>query len=107
MLICQRVGVRRFYIQAAKTERVELRASLGLFRDSFDIVFIESPSQVIGQVPDSTPVRSAVGQRGSVAREPSGRGRIPGGPFWPGSHTEKYRHRRQHRGRPCSAACQA
>jgi phosphatidylglycerophosphate synthase len=54
MLICQRVGVRRFYIQAAEIERVELRALLSLFRDSFDIVFIESPSQVIGQVPDST-----------------------------------------------------
>jgi len=54
MLICQRFGVRRFYLQAAETERSELRSSLSLFRGSFDTGFIQNPSELIGLVPDST-----------------------------------------------------
>jgi phosphatidylglycerophosphate synthase len=54
MLLCQRAGVRRFYIQASKTERVQLGASLRLLRGSFEIRLIENSSQVIGQVPETT-----------------------------------------------------
>jgi hypothetical protein len=53
ILICQRAGAKSFYILAPEDERRELRASLRLFQHSFDIIFIESPSEVISHVPDS------------------------------------------------------
>jgi hypothetical protein len=54
MLVCQRVGVRRFFIQSAEIEQGEPTASLCVFRDNFEIVHVRGLSDVIGQLSDVT-----------------------------------------------------
>lgn len=51
LLICQRAGIKRFFIQAADNERGRLRTSLGSLRDSPSVSFIASSSDVIDHVP--------------------------------------------------------
>ncbi len=40
MLICQRAGVKRFFIEAGASKDGDLRASLGSFRDHPEVNFV-------------------------------------------------------------------
>jgi phosphatidylglycerophosphate synthase len=55
MLICQRAGVKRFFIEAGDPEDRVLRASLGSFRDHPEINFVGSFLQVLEQMPADAP----------------------------------------------------
>lgn len=55
MLICQRAGVKRFFIEASEAERGGLRASLGSFRDHPEVNFVGSFVQVLEQMPADAP----------------------------------------------------
>lgn len=55
MLICQRAGVKRYFIEASDAERGGLRASLGSFRDDPGVNFVGSFAQVLEQVPADAP----------------------------------------------------
>lgn len=51
LLICQRAGVKRFFIGAPDTARASLQDSLGSFRDNPEVNFVTSFSQVLEQLP--------------------------------------------------------
>lgn len=55
MLMCQRVGVKRFFIEAGDLDAGGLRASLGSFRDHPEINFVGSFVQVLEQLPADAP----------------------------------------------------
>jgi phosphatidylglycerophosphate synthase len=55
MLICQRAGVKRFFIKAGDAERSGLRASMGSFRDHPEVNFVGSLVQVLEQLPADAP----------------------------------------------------
>ena len=55
MLICQRAGVKRFFIEAGDPGDGDLRASLGSFRDHPEVNFVESFAQVLEQLPGDAP----------------------------------------------------
>jgi phosphatidylglycerophosphate synthase len=55
MLICQRAGVKRFFIEAGDTADGDLRASLGSFRDHPEVSFVGSFAQVLEQLPPDAP----------------------------------------------------
>lgn len=55
MLMCQRAGVKRFFIEAGEPEDRGLRASLGSFRDHPEVNFVGSFIQVLEQLPADAP----------------------------------------------------
>ncbi len=55
LLICQRAGVKRFFIGAPDAERPALRDSLGSFRDSPQVSFVSSFAQVLERLPGDAP----------------------------------------------------
>jgi phosphatidylglycerophosphate synthase len=55
MLMCQRVGVKRFFIEAGDVDAGRVRASLGSFRDHPEVNFVGSFAQVLEQVPADAP----------------------------------------------------
>jgi len=55
MLICQRAGVKRFFIKADAAEKPGLRASLGSFHDHPEVNFVGSFAQVLEQLPADAP----------------------------------------------------
>jgi phosphatidylglycerophosphate synthase len=61
MLICQRAGVKRFFIKAGDAERSGLRASMGSFRDHPEVNFVGSLVQVLEQLPADAPCISLKG----------------------------------------------
>jgi phosphatidylglycerophosphate synthase len=55
ILMCQRAGVKRFFIEADDLDASGLRASLGSFRDHPEINFVGSFVQVLEQLPADAP----------------------------------------------------
>jgi phosphatidylglycerophosphate synthase len=55
MLICQRAGVKRFFIQAGDPEDRGLRGSLGSFRDHPEVNFVGSFAEVLKLLPADAP----------------------------------------------------
>jgi phosphatidylglycerophosphate synthase len=55
MLMCQRVGVKRFFIETGDPEDDGMRASLGSFRDHSEVNFVGSFMQVLEQLPADAP----------------------------------------------------
>jgi hypothetical protein len=55
MLVCERAGVNRFFIEVADAERAELRASMGSFRDSPDVSLVSSLAQALEHLPAEPP----------------------------------------------------
>jgi phosphatidylglycerophosphate synthase len=62
MLICQRAGVKRFFIVATENPgNLDLRSSLGSFRDRPEVVFVTSFAQVLSELPADAPCVSLRG----------------------------------------------
>jgi phosphatidylglycerophosphate synthase len=55
MLMCQRAGVKRFFIEAGNPAEDSVRASLGSFRDHSEVNFVGSFTQVLEQLPAHAP----------------------------------------------------
>jgi phosphatidylglycerophosphate synthase len=55
MLMCQRAGVKRFFIETGDPADAGLRASLGSFRDQPEVTFVGSFAQVLEQLPADAP----------------------------------------------------
>lgn len=55
MLICQRAGVKQYFIEASDAERSGLRDSLGSFRDHPEVQFVSSFAQVLERLPSDAP----------------------------------------------------
>src|SRR5260370_36497602 len=55
ILMCQRAGVKRFFIEADDLDASGLRASLGSFHDHLEINFVGSFVQVLEQLPADAP----------------------------------------------------
>ena len=55
MLICQRVGVKRFFIIATVLHDAQLREALGSFRDHSGVNLVGSYAQVLAQMPADAP----------------------------------------------------
>src|SRR5260370_8298254 len=55
ILMCQRAGVKRFFIEADDLDASGLRASLGSFRDHPEINFVGSFVQGLEQLPAAPP----------------------------------------------------
>lgn len=55
MLICQRAGVKRFFIRADESERVSLSASLGSLGDSPEVSFVSSFAKALDELPAEIP----------------------------------------------------
>ena len=68
LLICQRAGVKRFFIETDDPQSRELRASLGSFRDRPEVVFVGSFAQVLSELPPDAP---CVSLRGNLVLETS------------------------------------
>jgi phosphatidylglycerophosphate synthase len=68
MLVCERVGVRHFFIQAADSERDVLRLSMGAFRDRAEVRFVSSLTQLLEVMPHD---EVCVAIRGNLAIGPS------------------------------------
>ena len=68
MLVCERVGIRRFFVKAAGAERDALRASMGRFRDSPEVSFVSSLAQLLDAIPRTA---LCVAIRGNLAIAPS------------------------------------
>ena len=54
MLVCERAGVRRFFIQASNSEREVLRTSMGEFRDSPRVRLVSSLNELLDATPPET-----------------------------------------------------
>lgn len=54
MLVCERAGVSRFFLEVGEADRNGLRASLGSFRDHPGVSFVSSLGQALGQLPPAT-----------------------------------------------------
>jgi phosphatidylglycerophosphate synthase len=84
LLICQRVGVRRFLILAPDAVRAKLGATLDSFGNSVDIDSIGSVEELIGRVTPDTPcvwmqgnlVTTAAQLRDAIARQASNPGNV-------------------------------
>ncbi len=68
LLVCARVGVTRFFIQASDGERAEARASMGTFGDSPNVRFVDSLTQALDDVPTGA---LGVAIRGRVVLSPA------------------------------------
>jgi phosphatidylglycerophosphate synthase len=68
MLVCERVGIRRFFVLAADSERDALRASMGTFRDRPQVSFVSSLAQLLDAMPHTA---LCVAIRGNLAIAPS------------------------------------
>ncbi len=68
MLVCERVGIRRFFIRAADAERDALRDSMGTFRNSPEVSFVSSLAQLLDAMPRTA---LCVAIRGNLAIAPS------------------------------------
>lgn len=68
LLVCRRAGVKRFFVEAASTERTRLRALLGSFQVSSDVIFVASPFELLEHLP---PEALCVGMRGNLVLSPS------------------------------------
>jgi len=55
MLICQRAGVKRFFIEGGAGDDDELRASLGSFNGRPEVTFVGSFAQVLEKMPADAP----------------------------------------------------
>jgi phosphatidylglycerophosphate synthase len=55
MLMCQRAGVKRFFIQTGDPGACDVRTSLGSFRDHPEVNFVGSFMQVLEQLPADAP----------------------------------------------------
>ncbi|HEY2525304.1 MAG TPA: CDP-alcohol phosphatidyltransferase family protein [Candidatus Binataceae bacterium] len=55
MLICQRAGVKRFFIESGAAGEDELRASLGSFSGHPEVTFVGSFAQVLEKMPADAP----------------------------------------------------
>lgn len=55
LLICQRAGVKRFFIGAPDAERTAIRGYMGSFRDNPDVSFVSSYAQVLEELPADAP----------------------------------------------------
>src|SRR5277367_538038 len=55
MLICQRAGVKRFFIKTGDPEDRGLRASLGSFSDRREVNFVGSFAEVLERLPADAP----------------------------------------------------
>ncbi|MGZ3620738.1 MAG: CDP-alcohol phosphatidyltransferase family protein [Candidatus Binataceae bacterium] len=55
MLICQRAGVKRFFIETGAAGDGDVRASLGSFRDHSEVNLVGSFAQVLEQLPHDAP----------------------------------------------------
>jgi phosphatidylglycerophosphate synthase len=55
MLMCQRAGVKRFFIEAGNPAQDSVRTSLGSFRDHSEVNFVGSFTQVLEQLPADAP----------------------------------------------------
>ncbi len=67
LLVCRRVGVKRFFIIAADNERTHFRASLGAFRAGSDVIFVGSSAEVLDHLPAEAP---CVAMRGNLVLSP-------------------------------------
>src|SRR5262245_38057328 len=56
--VCAYAGVKRFFVEAAGGEHAALRAALGSFRNSPDISFVGSLTEVLEQLPADVPCLS-------------------------------------------------
>src|SRR5258708_7593383 len=54
MLVCERAGVRWFFIQASNSEREVLRTSMGGFRDSPRVRLVSSLNELLAAMPPET-----------------------------------------------------
>jgi phosphatidylglycerophosphate synthase len=63
MLVCNRAGLKRFFILADHLERIRLRSSLGSFQMSADVTFVETAAEVLDYLPSDTP---CVAMRGNL-----------------------------------------
>jgi phosphatidylglycerophosphate synthase len=55
MLVCQRSGVRRFFVEVTQAESANVHASLGSFRDSPDVTLVASLAQALETLPAGAP----------------------------------------------------
>jgi len=63
LLICQRAGVKRYFIEAGESERGSLMQALGSFRDDRNVAFVDSMADVLREVPASA---RCVAMRGNL-----------------------------------------
>jgi phosphatidylglycerophosphate synthase len=61
LLICQRAGVKRFFIESDDPDNRDLRTSLGSFRDRPELIFVGSFAQVLSELPADAPCVSLRG----------------------------------------------
>jgi phosphatidylglycerophosphate synthase len=84
MHVCACVGVQRFFVEAASDERAALRAALGAFRDSPDVSFVGSLTEVLAYLPADAPCLSLRGNlvvgtlqvRGLIANQAARAGEV-------------------------------
>jgi len=84
MHVCTRAGVKRFFVEAASGERAALRAALGSFRDSPDVSFVGSLTEVLEHLPADAPCISLGGNlvvgtlqvRGVIANQAARAGEV-------------------------------
>lgn len=67
LLVCWRVGVKRFFVEASETERTLLRALLGSFPVNPDVIFVGSPIEVLEYLPSEA---SCILMRGNLVLSP-------------------------------------
>jgi len=48
---CQRAGVTQFFIESSDAERVAVRETLGVYRDSSDVRFVAARAEVLAELP--------------------------------------------------------
>ena len=51
MLVCQRAGVSRFFVEAGRSERAAVRRSMGVFRDRPGVSLVNSMDDALRQLP--------------------------------------------------------
>ncbi|HXJ80307.1 MAG TPA: hypothetical protein VMS64_16705 [Candidatus Methylomirabilis sp.] len=51
MLVCQRVGVSRFFVEMGRSERAAVRRSMGAFRDRPSVSLVSSMDDALRQLP--------------------------------------------------------
>src|SRR5262249_54795842 len=82
--VCARAGVKRFFVEAASGERTALRTALGSFRDSPDVIFVGSLTEVLEHLPADAPCISLGGNlvvgtlqlRGVIANQAARAGEV-------------------------------
>jgi phosphatidylglycerophosphate synthase len=84
LLVCQRAGVTRFFIETPEGAGVDLRESLGSFRDDPDVRLVRSLSQALAEEPTDEPcvalqgdlVLSSAQLTGLIARQAARRAEV-------------------------------